>query len=292
MLVLLLGAGTSLTHAQTSTLGLQLARAAHDVTAAYLRRAAVLQGGTFDQLPAAASASDLFPTYMFAPSRGRVSWTLTALDTDRSLACFQVTVGNQDEWNSVAKAMLASGIAPLVSQNQNCAAAAALTKPAGFPATVFSALTLDRRGTAAPTLASPGLAMNLVSGTTTTPVATGTGAVAAILQTSSGQKSATVTLQIVNQSSNGPLTLTGVTSTPGFETGTTNCDGLAAGRNCSVPIDFNPALASGSTAGRVRVIFGYTPAGWCNKPGTHCKPGDAPPVTLEVTATVYGQVLH
>jgi len=291
MLVLLLGAGTSASHAQTPTLGLQLARAAHDVTAAYLRRAAVFEAGTFDQLPAAASASDLYPAYPFAPSPGRVSWSLTALDTDRSLACFQVTVQNQDEWNSVAKAMLAPGIAPLVPQSQNCSAAAVLTKPVRFPAAVFSAVTLDRRGAAAPTLADPGLGMNLVSGSTTTPVQTGPGRVAAILQSYPGQKSATVVLQVVNQTGTGPLTLTGVTSTPGFETGTTDCNGLAAGGSCSVPIDFNSTLVSGSTAGRVRVTFAYTPPGWCNKPGNHCKPSDLPPVTIQLTTTVYGQVL-
>ncbi|EEF26605.1 conserved hypothetical protein [Ricinus communis] len=229
---------------------------------------------------------------MFAPSTGRVAWTLKALDADTSLACFQVAVQNQDEWNSVAEAMLTNGIAPLVAQSVNCAAATTLAKPARFPAAVFSAVTLDRRSVAAPTLADPGLGMNLVSGTTTRPVQTGPGGVAAILQAYPGQKSATVVLQVVNQTGTGPLTLTGVTTTPGFETATTDCNGLTAGRSCSVPIDFNSALVSGSTAGRVRVTFAYTPPGWCNKPGNHCKPSGLPPVTIELTATVYGQVLN
>ncbi|WP_150126542.1 hypothetical protein [Burkholderia cenocepacia] len=258
-------------------IGPQLARAAHDVAAAFYRRGVVFVPGTFDQLAPASSSTDLYPAYGFAPTSGLIHWSLSDTDSDVSTACFTVQPRNMADWKSVVQAMSVSGLTPAT---QDCGAAATLSAPSQFPIAINAKLALDRRSVAMPTAVTPGMSIAINAAGTVTAITPGPTTVAAVLQAYSGQSSASVTLQVTNSTAMGPLSMTDISATPGFAVGATDCASLDVGQTCSIPVTFSPASGAASTAGRVRVSFIHRLAD-----GT----ADATP---EVTVTFFGQLLQ
>lgn len=276
VLAFVFGSGASASQAQRSPLGFQLARAAHDVTAAFQRRSAVFVQGTYDQLNAPAGAADLYPTYPFAPSTSRVQWTIAALDTDRSTVCFTVQPRNLTDWQSVVQGISRAGLTPATT---GCAQTTGLSVPAGFPVAINANMVLDRRSVALPTAAVSGLSLSLSTDGTVTAIEPGPTSVAAILQAHAGQTSTPVTVQVTNNTAFDTLALVNITTTPGFTSGANDCAALALGQTCSVSLAFNPAQVGGSSAGRLRMTFAH-----------HLTDGtvDALP---ELTVTFFGEQL-
>ncbi|MDO8416363.1 MAG: hypothetical protein Q7S87_09150 [Agitococcus sp.] len=219
---------------------------------AYARRQVVLDDSGHPPT-SAASQTQLFPQYGFAPRGTYLTWALAAITDDQSRICARTIVQSMEEWTGALSGYKDSGF---LAAQPGCSALSSFSIPTQYPATLWGTKVLDRRDYPVPTIVP---AYPVLSGFTA-----GHQVLPAITMTAAPyQNSATVALDIYN-----PPIIVATTPVVRYkETGIAplvlregfsavhNCSLLQGGDTCHVMLTYHGSAPLSSLVGVLRLDF-------------------------------------
>lgn len=217
-------------------------RGTRQVEKAFHRRQATVETSNGSRLAAPGQWEALFPQYGFAPLTRFVTFSLSALDQDKTRVCAHVPVRSHEEWRAAVRGLGDSGYG---LSDAACEQPRAVTAPSEYPAQVHGRRTLDTQDVVARSVFPPDLQLSLAAAPLTRPSLT--------LQAPAGQWGVAQSFTVTNTTET-PMGIVGIDVRSGFEAAH-NCEMVLPLASCTVSVRYQGSSAERHRVGSLLLSF-------------------------------------